>query len=65
MLFAVDIMPDNIEELQHRLGYLVDGKPNIALLDKNNFLSPEDSKHTPDHYIIHRVLNISISITEI
>lgn len=30
-LFAVDIMPDNIEVLQHRLGYLIDDQPNPAL----------------------------------
>lgn len=31
MIFAVDIMPDNISILQHRLGYLIDGSPNSAL----------------------------------
>ena len=31
MIFAVDIMPDNIEVLQHRLGYLIDDKPNPIL----------------------------------
>lgn len=31
MIFAVDIMPDNINVLQHRLGYLVNGERNPIL----------------------------------
>ena len=36
MIFAVDIMPDNINVLQHRLGYLKDGSPN-PILDSSHF----------------------------
>ena len=36
MLFAVDIMPDNVWVFQHRVGWLVDGKPN-PILDPANF----------------------------
>lgn len=40
MIFAVDIMPDNIEVLQHRLGYLIDDQPN-PILDPFHFLEEE------------------------
>ena len=30
-LFAIEIMPDNLIELQHRLGYLINGRPNHKL----------------------------------
>ena len=40
MLFAVDIMPDNIEVLQHRLGYLIDDQPN-PILNPFHFLEEE------------------------
>ncbi len=34
-LFAVELMPDNVNELQHRLGYLINGKPNPKLKAKH------------------------------
>ena len=40
MIFAVDIMPDNIEVLQHRLGYLIDDQPN-PILNPFHFLEEE------------------------
>ena len=60
MIFAVDIMPDNIEVLQHRLGYLIDDKPN-PILNIVNFrtdkLSHECFILNPEHehfYLHHR-----------
>jgi hypothetical protein len=31
MLFSIELIPDNHWTLQHRLGYLIDGKPNPKL----------------------------------
>ncbi len=60
MIFAVDIMPDNIEVLQHRLGYLIDDKPN-PILNAQNFLNEKLSHEcfilNPEHeyiYLHHR-----------
>ena len=59
MIFAVDIMPDNIEVLQHRLGYLIDDQPNPKL---SNFVYDDPLSHecfilNPEHenkYTHHR-----------
>ena len=57
MIFAVDIMPDNIEVLQHRLGYLIDDQPN-PILNKQNFdeevLTHECFILDPDHNRTYR-----------
>lgn len=60
MLFAVDIMPDNIEVLQHKLGYLIDDKPN-PILNPKHFSTDELSHQcfilNPEHthtYLHHR-----------
>lgn len=68
-IFAVDIMPDNIEVLQHRLGYLIDDKPN-PLLDPSHFsedvLDEECRTFSPDHlttYLHHRNIVCANALT--
>ena len=59
MIFAVDIMPDNIEVLQHRLGYLINDAPNpklnpsnfaVTTLSHECFILNPEHEHTYKHH---------------